>query len=197
MRRLIPIGAVVFVLCGAAVVVYGGGWDIDMNYVVPFDFTSINICAEPHQSVHAFGEEHWHIQARKVLDDNGELVGWEVHVHSNHQNGKGIGTAIDENGEPILDDDGNPITVEYSVPGTYNFVKNLNKNEIVNEVFKCPLISHGSSGNLLVFFNRHYTIDENGEVEVRHDDGWVKCAGAGPDGNGPVDCNEYPDCCQP
>jgi len=212
-------------------------WFVNVSWETPISWTYINPCQDVWQAVEASGTEHWTLKLRQNLDQEGGLESWDVHIHFNHQNGNGVGydlemetpgsfneggeVKLDDDGKVIrlVDEDGNFITTDYEVPGHWQWVQNVNKQENINEVYICHLISHGKTGNLLIHINRSLVfkmVDENGDIDdpanwVVELDGeeiqdgaslgnitehvWCKCAGAGPDANGVVDCDEFPDNC--
>ncbi len=187
----------------------GGDWDLDMNYVAPFDFWAPNGCQDTWQMVHAFGESHWHLQVRYEKDEDGNNTGaYDMKVHANHQGGEGIGydLVMNEDGHPVEgddhgwtifhDEDGNTIDTEYSVPGTYNYWHHGTNNVQQHTVYMCMLISHGGDGNVIIHLNQHLKLDiDTGEFEVTNINAWIKCAGA-QDKNGMVNCEDEPDKCE-
>lgn len=202
-----------------AVTAQAGGWDLDWDADIPIsgllgNSVVINPCTDPPQLIEDWtGDHHMTSKWKKVTDDDGNMLGWEGHFHANHQNGGATGydLVVDDNGDIVwedgapkkaVDEDGNFITTEYEIPGTYNWVQNLNENHkdgdhwSITEVFMCNLISHGSAGNGLIHFNGHTTMTEGGQIDVYTDNYWCKCAGAGPDKNGIVDCTTFMDFCQ-
>jgi len=199
-------------------------WDFTGNYTVPLYFKAVNPCQDVWQEVYSSGgEEHWTYKIRINEDSDGKPVTFDMHIHSNHQGGDGIGyDLVMEGDEPKLDDDGKFIrvlsdpddpesfvTCDYELPGHWEWTQNFNMgHETVTEVYKCQLISHGKRGNLLIHINRHIIVtfeyDDDGkvisaELSVDHENSnvWCKCAGA-QDENGPLDCDADPaSCLQP
>jgi hypothetical protein len=193
--------------------------DIQATFDIPLadvigDGIVVNPCVDPPQLIEDFeGDHHMKGTMKYVYDDDDNLLGWEGHWHFNHQGVSAVGydIEIDENGDWVwdgdrpkkaVDEDGNFITTDYQVPGTYNWTQNLNENHkdgehwSVTETFMCKLVSHGSAGNAMIHFNGHTTVTEGGQIDMYQDNYWCKCSGAGPDMNGPVDCDEFGDFCQ-
>lgn len=188
----------------------GGPWDVDMNLEWEMaGLRMINYCTDPPQLIELTDGVHkLDIKARKVLDGDGTwLEAYDLHRHENHMGAKGIGydLVVDENGDPVkpytkVEVDGEYVTTEYSIPGTFNINQRINKNNGKFErtgTFMCILVSHGSAPNAMFHWNEHMTILEDGTVTVDQENAWCKCVGAGPEGNGEVDCDEFPDACSP
>lgn len=194
----------------------GGAWDFekDVTYSV-VGRKMYNGCASPPQILELTeGTNHITAKGRKVLDEGGLLQSWDLNLHHNHQAVKAIGydLVVGADGQPVVengayvrakDADGNFITTEYSIPGTYNFGQRIHRNEdnqfTRHEVFMCNMISHGSKPNVLIHFNGELHIDADGNYTHETENFWCKCVGAGngPTENGAVDCDAWPENCVP
>ena len=212
------------VLCVGLLVsglVYADGFDIEGSIEIPIadvlgDNLVINPCADPPQLIEDFDGMHaMRAKLKYVRDDDDNIIAMEGHMNFNHKGVTAVGYTIelDEEGEWVwdgdkpkkaVDEDGEFITTDYNVPGTYTWVQNLNENHkdgdhwSITEVFMCKLVSKGSQGNGMIHFNGHTTVTEGGEIDMYTENYWCKCQGMGqmPADNGPVDCEQFEEFCQ-
>jgi hypothetical protein len=192
----------------------GGGWEIEKVIETPLAGKQfINHCAVPPQLIELTeGTHHKVLKATRVLDEGGLLQAFDLHNHANHQGAKGIGydLVVDDAGNPVkqngqyvkaTDENGQFITTEYEIPGTYNVNQRIHKGEgndgnfTRSGTFMCKLVSHGNKPDVMYHWNEHMNITAEGEITIDQENAWCKCTGAGPDINGEVDCAQYPDSC--
>jgi hypothetical protein len=214
MRNVVTFVCALAVLFAAAPI-FADGWDytVDLSHS-PVGRVYINPCSEPPQIIEVTeGNVNYTLKAKNVTDDEGTWVGFDINMHLNHQGVKGMGydCVVGEDGhctkedgewvKAVDEETGEFITVGYNIPGTFNYEAKIHSDdgsEIDSQMtFMCNLISYGNTANALQHFNGVLHMDNEGNVDHEFDHYWAKCAGAGPDKNGAIDCDEWPEFCTP